>query len=92
MDQKQPASSPQAASPRQTLSYLRELFRQHGIQPKNKLGQCFLIDLNILDLLVRAAELSPGDIAVEVGSGIGTYSPLLAERFAEVVGEATRAP
>ena len=38
-----------AASPRQTLSYLRSMFQAHGIHPKNKLGQNFLIDLNLVD-------------------------------------------
>jgi len=44
--------------PRQTLSYLRNLFEAHGIRPKNKLGQSFLIDLNLLDLILRSAELT----------------------------------
>src|SRR5438132_1416535 len=35
-------------SPRQTQSYLRGLFDERGLQPKNKLGQNFLIDLNFL--------------------------------------------
>ena len=47
-----------AESQRQTLSYLRGLFQSHGLQPKSKLGQNFLIDLNILDLVCRAADLS----------------------------------
>ena len=50
-------------SPRQTLSYLRNLFEAHGIQPKSKLGQNFLIDLNLLDILVQTADLGPGDNA-----------------------------
>jgi 16S rRNA (adenine1518-N6/adenine1519-N6)-dimethyltransferase len=41
--------------PRQTLSYLRNLLIERGIQPKSKLGQNFLIDLNVLDLVVRTA-------------------------------------
>src|SRR5437868_13178978 len=57
--------------PRQTLSYLRNLFEERGIKPRNKLGQNFLIDLNLIDLLLRAAELAPDDLAVEIGSGTG---------------------
>jgi 16S rRNA (adenine1518-N6/adenine1519-N6)-dimethyltransferase len=56
-------TEPDAAAPepstRQTLTYLRQLFESRGIRPKNKLGQNFLIDLNLLDFLVRAAELGP---------------------------------
>src|SRR5437764_1126649 len=57
--------------PRQTLSYLRNLFEERGIRPKNKLGQSFLIDLNLIDLIQRTAELTPQDLAVEIGSGTG---------------------
>ena len=36
--------------PRQTLSYLQQLFRERGIRLKSKLGQNFLIDINLVDL------------------------------------------
>jgi len=65
-------------STRQTLSYLRGLFEAHGIRPKNKLGQNFLIDLNLLDLLVRTAELTRADLVLEIGSGTGSLSLQLA--------------
>jgi 16S rRNA (adenine1518-N6/adenine1519-N6)-dimethyltransferase len=74
-----------AASPRQTLSYLRNLFEERGIRPKNKLGQNFLIDLNLLDVLLRAAELGPEDLALEVGSGTGGLTTRLAEQAGHVV-------
>ena len=65
-------------TPRQTLSYLIDLFRQQGIRPKSKLGQNFLIDLNLLDLIVQMAELSSNDLAIEVGSGTGSLTSRLA--------------
>lgn len=68
-----------APSTRQTLSYLRTLFDERGIHPKNKLGQNFLIDLNLIDLIVRTAELTAADVAVEVGSGTGSLTGRLAE-------------
>jgi 16S rRNA (adenine1518-N6/adenine1519-N6)-dimethyltransferase len=70
---------------RQTLSYLRTLFEERGIQPKNKLGQNFLIDLNLLDLVLRSAELSPADLVLEVGSGTGGLTMRLLERTGAVV-------
>src|SRR5262249_49742052 len=72
-------------SERQTLSYLRNLFEERGIKPKNKLGQNFLIDLNLLDVLLRAAELGPEDLALEVGSGTGSLTRRLAEQAGAVV-------
>jgi 16S rRNA (adenine1518-N6/adenine1519-N6)-dimethyltransferase len=72
-------------SPRQTLSFLRTLFGERGIQPKNKLGQNFLIDLNLLDLVLRSAEPSPADLVLEVGSGTGGLTMRLLERAGAVV-------
>jgi 16S rRNA (adenine1518-N6/adenine1519-N6)-dimethyltransferase len=70
---------------RQTLSYLRTLFQERGIQPKNKLGQNFLVDLNLIDLVIRTAELSGRDLALEVGSGTGSLTVRLLERAGAVV-------
>jgi 16S rRNA (adenine1518-N6/adenine1519-N6)-dimethyltransferase len=70
---------------RQTLTYLRNLFESRGIRPKNKLGQNFLIDLNLLDVLLRAAELTRADLALEVGSGTGSLTVRLAEAAGAVL-------
>ncbi len=74
------------ASPRQTLSYLQQLFHGRGLEPRSKLGQCFLIDLNLMDLLLRTAELGPSDLVVEVGSGTGSLTMKLAEQSGAVLG------
>jgi 16S rRNA (adenine1518-N6/adenine1519-N6)-dimethyltransferase len=71
--------------PRQTLSYLRGLLEERGIQPKNKLGQNFLIDLNLIDLIVRTAELSRDDLVLEVGTGTGSLTARLADLAGAVV-------
>jgi 16S rRNA (adenine1518-N6/adenine1519-N6)-dimethyltransferase len=70
---------------RQTLSYLRTLFQERGIQPKTRLGQNFLIDLNLLDLVWRSAELSADDLVLEVGSGTGGLTMRLLEQAGAVV-------
>ncbi len=72
-----PVASP--AAQRQTLSYLKRLFDSYGLQAKSKLGQNFLVDLNLLDLIVRAAEVGPGDAVLEVGTGTGSLTGRLAE-------------
>jgi 16S rRNA (adenine1518-N6/adenine1519-N6)-dimethyltransferase len=46
-----------------------------------RLGQNFLSDPNLLDAIVRDAELRPDDVVLEVGAGEG----VLSERIAEVV-------
>src|SRR6516165_2989591 len=77
--------TPPASSTRQTLSYLRNLFAERGIKPKNKLGQNFLIDLNLLELLLRSAELARDDLVLEVGSGTGSLTARLIEQAGAVV-------
>ncbi len=71
---------------RQTLSYLRNLFEERGLKPKNKLGQNFLIDLNLLDVLVNAAEVTKDDVVLEVGTGTGSLTVRLAQQAAAVLG------
>ena len=70
---------------RQTLSHLLNLFQQRGIKPKNKLGQNFLIDLNLLDLLLRSAELTRDDLVIEIGSGTGGLTARLAAQAGTVL-------
>ncbi len=72
-----PAKPTQAE--RQTLTYLRRLFDAFGLEAKSKLGQNFLIDLNLLDLIVRAAELDRTDAVLEVGTGTGSLTARLAD-------------
>jgi 16S rRNA (adenine1518-N6/adenine1519-N6)-dimethyltransferase len=69
-------------SPRQTLSYIKGLLQSRGLIPKNKMGQNFLIDLNLIDLVVRTAELTKEDCVLEVGTGTGS----LTTRMADVAG------
>jgi 16S rRNA (adenine1518-N6/adenine1519-N6)-dimethyltransferase len=77
--------TPPVPSPRQTLSYLRGLFEAHGLQARSRLGQNFLIDLNLVDLVVRTAELGKGDSVLEVGTGTGSLTARLAEQAGTVV-------
>ncbi len=54
--------------------------RQFGVRPDRELGQNFLVDSNILDVIARAAELDGGDVVLEIGGGLGVLSEYLAER------------
>lgn len=62
---------------------LRRL-KQFGVRPKRDLGQNFLVDSNILGVIERAAELRDGDVALEIGGGLGVLSEHLAQRCAHV--------
>ena len=61
------------------------LLQLHGIRPNRVLGQNFLIDENILRILIEAAELTPGDVVFEVGPGLGVVTAKLWERAARVI-------
>ncbi|MFN3476757.1 MAG: ribosomal RNA small subunit methyltransferase A, partial [Candidatus Methylomirabilales bacterium] len=62
----------------QLLWETRRLLAEHGIRPKKKLGQSFLIDARIRDLIVKAAEVGSHDLVVEIGAGTGTLTLALA--------------
>jgi 16S rRNA (adenine1518-N6/adenine1519-N6)-dimethyltransferase len=47
---------------------------------KKSLGQHFLRDPNILDVIGRLAELGPADVVLEIGPGEGVLTRYLAER------------
>jgi 16S rRNA (adenine1518-N6/adenine1519-N6)-dimethyltransferase len=55
-----------------------------GIRPNRELGQNFLVDSNLLEVIARAAELDAGDVVLEIGGGLGVLSEYLAERAAHV--------
>ena len=76
---------PDAGSPRQTQSYLMRRFAEAGLRPQIQHGQNFLIDLNLLRVLAGAARLDRRDVVLEVGTGLGSLTALLAERAAAVV-------
>lgn len=63
-----------------TLQRLREF----GIAPDTSLGQHFLIDDNMLDVIGELASLEPGDVVYEPGAGVGILTRYLAQRVKHV--------
>jgi 16S rRNA A1518/A1519 N6-dimethyltransferase RsmA/KsgA/DIM1 with predicted DNA glycosylase/AP lyase activity len=54
-------------------------------RPKKSLGQHFLVDENILGVIGRLADLSPQDVVLEIGPGVGMLTQFLAARVSRVV-------
>ncbi|MCC7409879.1 MAG: ribosomal RNA small subunit methyltransferase A [Phycisphaeraceae bacterium] len=69
----------------QTLSEIRGLLEAHGLRPKKRFGQNFLIDANHLRKIVEAADVRPGEVILEVGPGTGTLTRELLAAGAAVV-------
>src|SRR5512136_514272 len=61
------------------------LLRKYGIRPRKRLGQCFLCDPNILEKIVRIADVRDTDTVVEIGSGIGVLTAMIARTARRVV-------
>ncbi len=74
-----------AAPSRQTISYLARRFAEVGLRPSARHGQNFLIDLNLIELLARTADIQPHDVVLEVGTGMGSLTGYLASRAAAVI-------
>ena len=68
-------------NPQNTIAVLQK----YGFQFSKKFGQNFLIDLHVLDKIVRAADVTEDDFVLEIGPGIGTLTQYLAEAAREVV-------
>jgi len=65
----------------QTLATLR----RHGIRLNKRAGQHQVVDPTILERMVNYANISRGDVVLEVGAGIGNLTSLLAERAGKVI-------
>lgn len=76
---------PQSGPNRQTATYLRQRFREVGLEPASRHGQNFLIDMNLQQMLVDASQLGPNDVVLEVGTGTGALTALMAQVAAHVV-------
>ncbi len=70
---------------RQTASYLSKRLAAAGLRPVSRFGQNFLIDLNLIDLIARSAELRKTDVVLEVGTGVGSLTTRLSDQAGAVL-------
>ena len=63
----------------------RDLLSRHGLRPRTSLGQHFLVDPNTIRKIVRLAAITPGELVVEIGAGVGALTRALADAGAEVL-------
>jgi 16S rRNA (adenine1518-N6/adenine1519-N6)-dimethyltransferase len=67
------------------MTSLKQELREYGVFPKKRLGQHFLIDRNILNKVVRTAEVGKEDVVMEVGPGPGEMTLALARLAKQVI-------
>jgi 16S rRNA (adenine1518-N6/adenine1519-N6)-dimethyltransferase len=63
----------------------RELLDRHGLRAKKSWGQNFLADESVQDAIARLAVERPGEVVVEIGSGLGHLTERLVAHGARVV-------
>jgi predicted O-methyltransferase YrrM len=64
---------------------IRDLAGRLGVRPTKKWGQNFVIDANTVRRIVRLADLSPRDVVVEIGPGLGSLTLALLPQVGRVV-------
>jgi len=69
----------------QTKRQIRDLLSSAGVSPNKRLGQHFLIDLNLMRLLVDSANIHKDDVVLEVGCGTGSMTKALAEETGRII-------
>ncbi len=69
----------------QTKQQIQKLLASAGVNPNKRLGQNFLIDLNLIQLLVDTAHITANDVVLEVGCGTGSLTSALAPLAGRVV-------
>ncbi|OHB78490.1 MAG: ribosomal RNA small subunit methyltransferase A [Planctomycetes bacterium RBG_16_55_9] len=69
----------------QTKRQIQQLLSSAGIRPSGRLGQHFLVDLNLMRLLVDSANIQKDDIVLEVGCGTGSLTQALAEKAGRTI-------
>ena len=67
------------------LAQTKKLLRRFGLRARKGLGQHFLVDGEVMEAVVSAADLTPDDTVIEVGPGLGIMTDELAKRAGWVI-------
>jgi len=68
-----------------TKQQIQRLLSEANFRPNQRRGQNFLIDLNLMRLLVGLADIHGNDVVLEVGCGTGSLTQALAQKAAKVI-------
>lgn len=62
------------------------ILKSRGIRPERSMGQNFLVDPEVVDKIVTAAAVEPGQQVIEIGPGMGVLTRRLLEAGCQVTG------
>jgi 16S rRNA (adenine1518-N6/adenine1519-N6)-dimethyltransferase len=68
-----------------SMASIRKELEGYGLVPRKKWGQNFLVDRNIIQKIIRAAQVSEEDTILEVGPGLGQMTLALAQQAKKVI-------
>ncbi len=63
---------------------VRDFFALNHTRPKKQLGQNFLVNPEVLNIILEASELTDSDTVIEIGAGLGYLTNALARRAKRV--------
>lgn len=66
-------------------NFVKNFLRKYKIKPSKKFGQSFLVDENIIKRMIEYAEVNNNDTVLDIGSGLGFLTELLAERARKII-------
>ncbi len=64
---------------------VRDFFALHHARPKKQLGQNFLVNPDVLNIILEAGELTDNDTVIEIGAGLGCLTDALAQCAKRVI-------
>lgn len=67
------------------LEDTRFIMKKYNIKANKSLGQNFLINQNVVDTIIKSAEISKDDLVIEIGPGLGTLTKFLLEKAGKVI-------
>lgn len=68
-----------------TLTEVRQLIANLDLRPSKVLGQNFLTDQNIRDIIIRHADIRPDETVIEIGPGLGAITDELFKRARRLI-------
>ena len=63
----------------------RKILSEYKIQANKNLGQNFLINENVIEEIINAAQINDNDLIIEIGPGLGTLTSKLLEKAGKVI-------